>query len=390
MPFEYLARDLQFGLRNLRRSPGFALAAVLSLVLGIGVNAAIFTLLNGLVLKTLPVPHPERLVEVQAFNKPLAEYENFYSYPFYRELVARNSIFEKVAAEWGYSLFELRVGEKREQVRGIYVSGTYFDFLHATPYLGRLLDKNDEATAGAHGVCVLSYRLWRRNFSADPHIVGTTISLNDKRLEVVGVTKPEFTGLELQNSPELELPMSAVDYVAQSMHRDDPQMLWLQIIARLKPGISEQAASASLTALALRIKEAIPKHGPDADFNIYRVKPAPRGFGEQSAMARPLIVLMSTVALLLLIACLNLVNLLLARGQAREREIAMRISLGASRWRIIRQLMIENAYLAHRARPWHCPSLMPSCLYFWPSSTKAKLTGVWSCHPICASSCLPA
>ncbi|HEY3454248.1 MAG TPA: ABC transporter permease [Bryobacteraceae bacterium] len=346
MPLEQLGRDLYFGFRNLRRSPEFALVALLSLAFGIGVNAAIFTLLNGLVLETLPVSHPERVVEVQALNQSSGDYENFFSYPFYRELAARNTIFEKVTAQFGFGMLDLQFSERRQRLNGLYVSGTYFDFLHATPYLGRLLNAGDDGAAGAHRVCVLSYQLWRNVFGGNPRIVGTMISLNDKRVEVVGVTKPEFTGLELQNAPDLELPMAAVDYLALSMHRDDARWHWLQIMAQLKPGISTQSASGYLTALAKRIAQSLPKDGPDGGYDTYRAKPAPRGFDEQAGMARPLVVLMSTVAVVLLIACLNLANLLLARGQSREREIAMRFSLGATRWRIVRQLMIENIYLA--------------------------------------------
>ena len=243
---EQLGRDLHFGFRNLRRSPEFALVALLSLALGIGVNAAIFTLLNGLVLETLPVSHPERVVEVQAFNRSLGDYENFFSYPFYRELAARNTIFEKVTAQFGFGMLDLQFSERRQRLNGVYVSGTYFDFLQATPYLGRLLTADDDGTAGAHRVCVLSYQLWRNAFGGNPRIAGTMISLNDKPVEVVGVTKPEFTGLELQNAPDLELPMAAVDYLALSMHRDDAHSHWSQIMARLKPGISAQSASGHL------------------------------------------------------------------------------------------------------------------------------------------------
>jgi putative ABC transport system permease protein len=343
---EQFGRDLYFGFRNLRRSPGFTLVALVSLALGIGVNAAIFTLLNGLVLKTLPVPHPERVVEVQMFNRQSGDYEDFFSYPFYRELADRNTIFEKVTAQFGFSLFELQLPRRRERLNGQYVSGTYFDFLHASPYLGRLLNANDDDTSGAHPVCVLSYQLWRKTFGGNPRIIGTTISLNDKRVEVVGVTTPQFTGLGLQNAPDIELPTSAADYFWRFLHRDDPHSVLFQIMARLKPGISEQTASERLTALAKRITQSFPGDGSNAGFETYRVKPAPRGFDEQAGMAHPLVVLMSTVALVLWIACLNLANLLLARGQVREREFAMRFSLGASRWRIVRQLLIEHAYLA--------------------------------------------
>ncbi len=320
MPLEQFVRDLRFGFRHLRGSPGFTLVALLSLALGIGVNAAIFTLLNGLVLETLPAPHPERLVEVEAFN----------SYPFFRELAARNTIFEDVTAQFGFSIFELQPAQRRERLNGIYVSGTYFDFLHASPYLGRLLTQRDDEISGAQPVCVLSYQLWRGTFGGNPKIIGTTIRINDRRVEVAGVTKPRFTGLDLQNAPDIELPTSAVDSIAQSMHRDDTSSGGWQIMARLKPGIIEQSAQERFAALAKRVTQSFPPNGHDALHENYRLNPAPRGFDEQTGMARPLIVLMSTVGVVLLIACLNLANLLLARGQRREREVALRASLGAA------------------------------------------------------------
>ncbi len=194
---EHLGRDLRFAFRNLRRNPGFTLVALLSLVLGVGVNAAIFTLLNGLVLKTLPVPHPESLVEVQSFDRPSGEYQNGFSYSFYRELAERNTIFQEVTAQWNFTLVELQLPEKRERLNGMYVTGTYFGFLHAVPYIGRLLNESDDGAPGANRVCVLSYRLWRNTLGGNPGIIGTTVSLNDKRVEVVDVTEPQFTGLGL-------------------------------------------------------------------------------------------------------------------------------------------------------------------------------------------------
>ena len=346
MPVEQFGHDLRYAFRNLRRSPGFALIALLSLALGIGVNSAIFTMLNGLVLKTLPVPHPERLVQVEVFNGPLGEYENFFSYPFYRDLIARNTVFAEVTAQFGFSLFELQFSDRRERVNGVYVSGSYFEFLHAAPYLGRLLNTTDDGAVGANPICVLSYQLWRTKFGGNPHIIGTTIPLNNKRVEVVGVSRPEFTGLSLQDAPDLELPLSALDTLAQSMHRDDPDSGWLQIIGHLRPGVSQQEASERVTALGNRIAQALSHHNPAEGHNRYRLKPAPQGFDEQAGMVHPLTVLMSTVSVVLLIACLNLANLLLARGQARERETAMRISLGANRWRVARLFLLESAYLA--------------------------------------------
>jgi hypothetical protein len=215
---EQLGQDVSFGLRNLRRSPGFTAVALLSLALGIGVNVAIFTLLNALVLTTLPVPHPERVVEVQAFDKPVGRYDSFFSYPFYRELSMRNATFEKVTAQADLGmLFELRLPNDTKRLKGEYVSGTYFDFLHARPYLGPLLNANDDGAVGAHRVCVLSYELWHNDFAADPAIIGRSVLLNNKPVEVVGVTDPEFTGLRLQNPPDLEVPMSALDYLFFSL-----------------------------------------------------------------------------------------------------------------------------------------------------------------------------
>ncbi len=341
---EQLARDFYFGFRSLRRSPGFSLVALLSLALGIGMNAAIFTLLNAIVLQTLPVPHPERLVEVQVFSRPLQDYQNFSSYPFYRQIEARNTIFDGITAQWGINPFQLRLPSGETTVNGMYVSGTYFQFAHANAYLGRLLSMDDDGSVGAHPVCTISYKLWKE-LGAEQRLVGSTIRVNEKPLQIVGVTEPDFTGLSLQNSPDIEIPMSMVGYVGR-LKRDDPGTLWLNILAHLKPGIGMPEASERLNALAKRIVETLPHDGPYNRDAVYRVKPAPRGFDEFSSMSRPLIVLMSTVALVLIIALLNLANLLLARGQEREREIAMRLSLGASRRRVVRQLLIESAWLA--------------------------------------------
>lgn len=342
---EQLGRDFVFGLRNLRRSPGFTLVALFSLVFGIGVNAAIFTLLNGLVLETLRVRHPERVMEVQAFNQPLNEYQNFFSYPFYRELAENSAIFDAVTAQWP-SQFQLSRQDGSTTVSSVYVSGSYFRFLSASPYLGRLLTEADDAGTGGGRVCVLSYKLWTTKFSADPQVVGKAIDLEKKPVEVVGVTGPEFTGLSLQNQPDVTVPMAALNYLTGGMDRDSPHILWLQILAKLKAGIDLPLASQRLNSLATRITETLPKDRPDSGITSYRLKAAPRGFDRWDAMSRPLFVLMSTVALVLLIACLNLANLLLARGQERELEIATRLSLGASRWRVARQLLIENIHLA--------------------------------------------
>jgi predicted permease len=341
---EQLARDFYFGFRSLRRSPGFSLVALLSLALGIGMNAAIFTLLNAIVLQTLPVPHPERLVEVQVFSRALQDYQNFFSYPFYRQLQAQNTIFDGVTAQWGMSEFQIGAKGGETTVNGTYISGTYFQFARANAYLGRLLSVDDDGTVGAHPVCTISYQTWKR-LGADPRLVGSTIRVNDKPLQIVGITEPDFTGLSLQNPPDIEVPMSMVGYLRR-LHRDDARTLWLNILAHLKPGISTQEASERVNALAKRIIETLPRDGPYDRTASYRVKPAPRGFDQFASMSRPLVVLMSTVALVLIIALLNLANLLLARGQEREREIAMRLSLGASRWRVVRQLLIESACLA--------------------------------------------
>jgi len=341
---EQLLRDLYFAFRSLRRTPGFTLVALLSLALGIGVNAAIFTLLHALVLETLPVPHPERIVEVQVFNKPLQNYQNFFSYPFYSEIKAQNGIFDAVTAQWGMNAFQLQVPSGETTINGIYVSGTYFQFAHAAPFLGRLLSSEDDGAVGAHPVCTISFQLWKR-LGADSQVIGSTVRINDKPLRVVGVTQPDFTGLSLQNPPDIEIPMAMVGYVGR-LQRDDARMLWLSILAHLKPGISVGEASDRLNAFAKRMVETLPGDGPYDRNADYRVKPAPRGFDDFSSMSRPLVVLMSAVALVLIIALLNLANLLLARGQEREREIAMRLSLGASRWRVIRQLLIESGWLA--------------------------------------------
>jgi len=343
---EQFLQDTRYALRGLGRAKGFLAMATISLALGIGVNTTIFTLVNAIVLKNISVPHADRVVQIeQRILGPSGDFFGSFSYPFYRELRRRGEIFDGLIAAWSKP-YGIREGGSERTIYALYVSGSYFSFTAARPYLGRLLDENDDSAEGASPVCVISYRLWSSMFGQDPRAIGRSIRLGDHRLEIVGVTGPGFAGTDLQREYDVEIPMSMTHYMGL-MHRDSANVSWLWILARLKEGIRPETASDRLTVLGNQISEMMPKDAPNVGKSAFRAKPSPRGFDEFSTRLRaPLAVLMTTVALVLLVACLNLANLLLARGHRREREVALRLSLGASRWRILRQLMVENFYLA--------------------------------------------
>ena len=349
---ETFAQDLQYALRTLRRSPGFTAAAVLSLALGIGANTAIFTLINALLLRTLPVHEPEELVWMKAANLETDGQRSF-PYPFYRELRGHNSVFSGVLCYTGMSP-ALNVDGGSERISGEMVSGNYFDALGLKPHIGRLFTLEDEKTAGAGRVAVLSYGFWTRRFGADPGIAGRVIHLNTVPMTVIGVSPRDFDGLDIGRAVEVRVPvvMQAEMWARASMleNRDD---WWLNIVGRLKPGIPRSQAEAALRPQLVAYIQASRKAPPTAyDRRMLasqRVVLRPMAGGEQNLgrqFHNSLYVLMAIVGAVLLIACVNIANLLLARSAARQREIAIRLALGAGRGRLIRQMLTESVLLA--------------------------------------------
>ncbi len=346
------ASDLRYALRAIRRNPGFAAAAILSLALGIGANTAIFTLINALLLRTLPVRDPQALVLVDRVNMESKGLSSF-PYPFYRELRDHNEVFSGVLCYTSVRP-SLRVGASPEPVTAELVSGNYFDVLGVRPYLGRLFTQDDDRVPGRERVVVLSYGFWQRRFGGDPGVVGRAVQLDTTPMMVIGVTPPSFDGLERGHPFDVRVPMM----MQAEMFWGDLQLesrgdWWLSIAGRLKPGVSRAQAEAALLPMLVHYEQA-DQEEPQTDYRrrvlaSERIILDPLARGTQhlgNQYRRALYVLMGIVGTVLLIGCVNIANLLLARSAARQREIAVRLALGAGRGRLVRQMLTESTLLA--------------------------------------------
>jgi len=334
---EWMLQDFIFGLRQLRRNPGFAAAAILTLALGIGSNAAIYQVLDAVLFRSLPVHDPQGLVRVQllADGRP-----QDMSFPSYRELAARQSVASGMFAVSNYPLHAaiLRGRGTARTVNAALVSGQYFTTLGVSSQRGRPLSEADDQ-ASAPPVAVISDRFWDREFGRSPSAVGQTLDINQAIVTIIGVTPAGFYGETQGNAPDVWLPMSVTPQVMATDWRNAPKASWLVAMARMKPGVTQAQARAAFDAIA-RQMDGTAKYGID-------VQPGSRGIAElQVQFANPLYVLMAVVALVLLIACCNLANLLLARAASRSHEIGVRLAIGASRGRVMRQLICESLLLS--------------------------------------------
>ena len=359
---EDVRHDLRYAFRQLLKRPGFAVIAILTLGLGIGANTAIFSLMNAVIFRPLPVKAPYELVFLgNARGEGSTEYltnHSLFSYPFYREFRERNRIFSQLAAVHSV-LFEShgRIGKDKdtEKITGELVSGTYFDTLGLQPAAGRLIGDDDDRIPGGHPVAVASYAWWQRRLAADPASIGQTVSINSTTYTIVGVAPAGFFGVTVGRSPDLWIPLSMEAQISPAWNGlDNKRFQTLHLIARLMPGWTAARASAETTALYRQIAV---EHGMATDAGARELDAIRRQKVELTSAATgrsplriqfssPLAILMGAVAMVLLIACANLANILLARALTRQREVAIRISVGAVRSRLILQLLLESALIA--------------------------------------------
>lgn len=363
--FETVWQDVRYAARTLAKSRTFTFVVIVSLALGIGANTAIFSLINAALLKMLPVKDPEQLVQFKVVT-PGGVGEGF-SYPAYKEFRDHNRVFSgALAFSKFYDEPNIEVDGQSGRAKGQMVSGNFFSVLGIKPVMGRLIAPTDESVAGQSPVAVISYDYWRRRFALDPGVIGKKVVLNNIPFTIIGVTTPEFFGLQPGEKIDVSIPITMKAQVNPSFAftgtRQDilaaPYRTWLSIMGRLKPGVTPKEAAADLEPMfhasmreAAASLSGLPFDSPAIRQSYLasklRVDSAGQGLAAlRQQFSKPLWILMAAVFLLLLVTCANVANLLLARANARQKEIAVRLTTGAGRWRLIRQLITESILLA--------------------------------------------
>ena len=355
-----ILQDLKYSLRSLRKSPVFLSVAILSLALGIGANTAIFTLIHQLILQPLPVRNPEELVMLAGRGKHYGgnNGRDKLSYPMYREIRDQNQVFSGMFCTFPQTVSATFQG-RTELIGADFVSGNYFPVLGISAAAGRVFTASDDLIQGGHPLAVLSYGYWRARFGADSGIVGKQIVINGRALTIVGVSQAGFDGVEPGRAPQIRVPVTMIDQLPPSdfPRLNNERFRWAEVFGRLKPGVTIEKAQAGLQPLFHQIlnqevtKQPFSKASSLVKQEFLRmwmeVMPGSKGRSNlRRTYATPLFALMGMVALVLLIACSNLANLLIARASARQKEIAVRLALGAGRGRLIRQLLVESLALA--------------------------------------------
>jgi putative ABC transport system permease protein len=343
---ETLFKDARYGLRMLLKSPGFTIVALLSLALGIGANTAIFSMVSGFLWAPLPVDQPGQLVSIFTTDtkNPGPLPTSHLNYIDYRD---KNEAFSDLLAYTFAGVSLSGTSGESKQLTAIVVSGNYFDVLGVKALLGRTFLPDEDKTPGTRPVVVLSYSSWQRDFGGDPSIVNRTISLNRHDYSVVGIAQKDFTGTDLGGGPDLWVPMMMHDQVQPGFDWYNTRRgLFLSMIGRLKPGLKVAQARASMSALGSQLEDEYRKDNEGRNVRLIPLLTARKDPTGDGQVGKTTIELMGVAGIVLLIACANVTNLLLARATKRKREIAIRLAMGAGRSRLIRQLMTESLLLS--------------------------------------------